>query len=407
MPTPEQILTFFKERIAHPTTPRELARLLRVPRDERVAFKRDLTRLVMSGQLAQVRGNRFALPETENLVAGRLHTNPGGFGFVAPDDAERSDRRDIYIAAANLSEAMHGDQVLVRVERHTPRGLEGRIVRILERAHDTVVNIGGVAVGGGRPVIIAGPCAVENERDTVDTAMAMRDAGVDIFRGGIFKPRTTPYNYQGIGRRGLDILAAVRERTGLPVMTEVMDASDIRETAAVCDALWVGARNMTNSALLKRLGQAGKPVMIKRGFASPIEELVRAAEFVIVHGNPDVVLCERGIQTFERYTRFTLDLAAVPALKELSHLPVIVDPSHGTGRRSLIETMARAAIAAGADGLMVESHVRPENMIKPGDDFQALAPAEVAAIVRTSVELREFLVGRPAPADARLQPQLG
>jgi len=140
MPTPEQILTFFKERIAHPTTPRELARLLRVPRDERVAFKRDLTRLVMSGQLAQVRGNRFALPETENLVAGRLHTNPGGFGFVAPDDAERSDRRDIYIAAANLSEAMHGDQVLVRVERHTPRGLEGRIVRILERAHDTVVG---------------------------------------------------------------------------------------------------------------------------------------------------------------------------------------------------------------------------------------------------------------------------
>jgi len=140
MPIPEQILTFFKERIAHPTTARELARLLRVPRDERVAFKRDLKRLVMSGQLVQVRGNRFALPDTENLVAGRLHTNPGGFGFVAPDDAERSDRRDIYIAAANLSEAMHGDRVLVRVERHTPRGLEGRIVRIVERAHDTVVG---------------------------------------------------------------------------------------------------------------------------------------------------------------------------------------------------------------------------------------------------------------------------
>jgi 3-deoxy-7-phosphoheptulonate synthase len=246
----------------------------------------------------------------------------------------------------------------------------------------SIVRIGDVEVGGGRePVVIAGPCAVESRTDVLETAAAVKEAGAKVFRAGLFKPRTTPYNFQGIGRRGLEILAEVRERVGLPVVTEVLDPGDIPALAAHCDALQVGTRNMTNTALLKHLGRAGKPVLLKRSFAAKIEDLVKAAEFVYVYGNPEILLCERGIQTIETYTRFTLDLAAVPAVRELSHLPIVVDPSHGTGRKSLIRTMSRAAVAAGADALMLECHVAPERMIKPGDDFQALRPHELEQIV--------------------------
>jgi 3-deoxy-7-phosphoheptulonate synthase len=254
---------------------------------------------------------------------------------------------------------------------------------------DTAVFVGDVAIGGGAdPVVIAGPCAVENRADTLEAAAAVKAAGARIFRAGVFKPRTTPYNYQGIGREGLAILAEVRADYGLPVVTEVLDPLDIPAVAEHADAIQVGTRNMTNSALLKHLGSAGKPVLLKRGFASPIDELVRAAEFVIVHGNPEVILCERGIKTFEPYTRFTLDLSAVPALKELTHLPVVVDPSHATGRPSLIPPMSRAAVVAGADGLMIECHPRPEDMIKPGDAEQALLPVELAEIVASVDVLR-------------------
>ena len=251
----------------------------------------------------------------------------------------------------------------------------------------TIVKVGNVPVGGRHVVMIAGPCAVENREDTLATAAAVKALGADIFRGGAFKPRTTPYNFQGIGYKGLEILAEVRERYGLPVVTEVLDPYDIAAIAGHCDALQVGTRNMTNSALLKRLGSAGKPILLKRSFSAKIEELVRAAEFITVYGNPDVILCERGIQTFETYTRYTLDLSAIPALKEMSHLPVVVDPSHGTGRPSLIPSMAKAAVVSGADGLMIECHVAPENMIKPGDDFQALRPPELEQLL---VELRPF-----------------
>ncbi|KAF0957331.1 3-deoxy-7-phosphoheptulonate synthase [Rhodococcus sp. T7] len=268
--------------------------------------------------------------------------------------------------------------------------------------HDSAstVQIGGVPIGfGAPPVVVAGPCAVENRTDTLDTAVAVKAAGAQIFRGGIFKPRTTPYNFQGIGRRGLEILAAVRDEVGLPVVTEVLDPADIGAVAEVCDAIQVGTRNMTNSALLKRLGSAGRPIVLKRGFATPIEELVRAAEFIIVNGNPDVILCERGIQTFERATRYTLDLSAVPALKEVCHLPVIVDPSHSTGRPSLIDAMSRAAVVVGADGLLIECHVRPENMIKPGDDFQAVRPSQLAGLVASIPALHSVITQFPTTAE--------
>ena len=251
----------------------------------------------------------------------------------------------------------------------------------------SVIHIGTVGIGGGNPVVIAGPCAVENREDTLETAYEMKKAGAQIFRAGVFKPRTTPYNFQGIGRRGLEILAEVREKTGLPVVTEVMDVDDIDIVCEHCDAIQVGTRNMTNSALLKRLGKASKPILLKRSFSAKIEEFIRAAEFITVYGNPNVIFCERGIQTFETYTRYTLDLSAVPAVKELSHLPIVVDPSHGTGRPSLIPPMSRAALAAGADGLMIESHVDPSRMLKPGDDGQALKPAELAQLI---AELRNL-----------------
>jgi 3-deoxy-7-phosphoheptulonate synthase len=252
------------------------------------------------------------------------------------------------------------------------------------RSRPTTVVVGEVPIGGtNEPVIIAGPCAVENREDVLETAEAVKAAGAQVFRAGVFKPRTTPYNFQGIGVRGLEILQEVRERFGLPVVTEVMDPADIPVVAEHCDALQVGTRNMTNTALLKRLGSAGKPVLLKRGFAATVEELVKAAEFLIVYGNGDVLLCERGIQTFETYTRYTLDLAGVAALKELTHLPVVVDPTHATGRPSLIPPLSRAAVVVGADALMVECHVAPERMIRPGDDFQALRPTELAELVES------------------------
>jgi 3-deoxy-7-phosphoheptulonate synthase len=250
------------------------------------------------------------------------------------------------------------------------------------KSNPTIVKIGSVEIGNGQPVFIAGPCAIENRQDALETAKAIKEAGADIYRGGVFKPRTTPYNYQGIGHKGLEILAEIRETYGIPVVTEVLDSEDISAVADHCDAIQVGTRNMTNSALLKRLGQTNKPIILKRGFSSKIEELIRAAEFITVYGNPHVILCERGIQTFETYTRYTLDLSAVPAMKELTHLPVIVDPSHGTGRPSLIPIMSKASIAVDADALMLECHIAPERMIKPGDDFQTLRPFELSRLIK-------------------------
>jgi len=237
---------------------------------------------------------------------------------------------------------------------------------------DTVVSVGGVPVGGRKIAVMAGPCAVESLEMTVAIARAVKERGADLLRGGAFKPRTSPYSFQGLGEEGLEILAEARQLTGLPVVTEVLDTAHVPLVAKWADCLQVGARNMQNFELLKAVGRAGKPVLLKRGMAATLEELLLAAEYVMSEGNPDVILCERGIRTFSDFTRNTLDLAIIPAVERLSHLPILVDPSHGTGKRNKVIPMSRASIAAGADGIAVEVHVRPEEALSDGP--QALTP---------------------------------
>jgi 3-deoxy-7-phosphoheptulonate synthase len=237
---------------------------------------------------------------------------------------------------------------------------------------DTVVSIGGVPVGGTRLAIIAGPCAVESLEQTVTIAREVKARGAHLLRGGAYKPRTSPYAFQGLGEEGLKILAAAREETGLPVVTEALDTSSIDLVAKYADCLQIGARNMQNFELLKAAGRIGKPVLLKRGMSATLEEFLLAAEYVLAEGNPNVVLCERGVRTFSDFTRNTLDLAVVPAVKRLSHLPILVDPSHGTGRRHKVVPMSLASIAAGADGVAVEVHHQPERALSDGP--QALTP---------------------------------
>jgi 3-deoxy-7-phosphoheptulonate synthase len=226
-----------------------------------------------------------------------------------------------------------------------------------------VLDIAGCPVGGPHFAIVAGPCAVESRDQTLEAAHAVAAAGATMFRGGAFKPRTSPYAFQGLGQEGLRLLAEAREQTGLPIVTEALDARDIELVAEVADVIQIGARNMQNYALLAEAGRAGIPVLIKRGLSATLEELVLAAEYVLREGNENVVLCERGIRTFETAYRFTLDLLAIPVLKGMTHLPVIVDPSHAAGRRDLVLPMSRAAAAAGADGIIVEVHPRPDEAI--------------------------------------------
>ena len=227
----------------------------------------------------------------------------------------------------------------------------------------SVFEIGGVRVGGEHFALIAGPCTVESRDQTLDTARMVKAGGASMFRGGAYKPRTSPYAFQGLGRAGLRILQEAKEETGLPIVTELMDARDLEAVVEVADVIQIGARNMQNYALLTEVGRAGIPALIKRGLSSTIEELLMAAEYVLKEGNERVLLCERGIRTFETAYRFTLDLTAVPVLKELTHLPVIVDPSHAPGRRSLVEPLSLAAAAVGADGIIVEIHPSPEDAI--------------------------------------------
>src|SRR5688572_20322901 len=234
--------------------------------------------------------------------------------------------------------------------------------------HDapSVFEIGGRRVGGDHFALIAGPCTVESRDQTLDTARMVKTGGGSMFRGGAYKPRTSPYAFQGLGRAGLRILAEAKEETGLPIVTELMDARDMEAVLEVADVIQVGARNMQNYALLTEIGRSGKPALIKRGLSSTIEELLMAAEYILKEGNPNVILCERGIRTFETAYRFTLDITAIPVLKELTHLPVIVDPSHAPGRRSLVPALSMAAAAAGADGIIVEVHPAPEEAICDG-----------------------------------------
>lgn len=230
----------------------------------------------------------------------------------------------------------------------------------------TRIKAGGAAIGGDEFVVMAGPCSVENEKQIMETAHAVAESGAKVLRGGAFKPRTSPYDFQGLGEEGLKLLAKAREATGLAIVTEVMSDREADLVAAYADVMQVGARNMQNFALLKTLGSCGRPVLLKRGMSSTIKELLMSAEYITAHGNPNVILCERGLRTFETATRNTCDLAAAPVLNELTHLPVVVDPSHATGKRSLVPPVAQAAVAIGADGLIVEVHPCPERALSDG-----------------------------------------
>jgi len=237
---------------------------------------------------------------------------------------------------------------------------------------DTVVRVGALGIGDGSFTVMAGPCAVETEEQLMECAWVAKKAGAHILRGGAFKPRTSPYSFQGLEEAGLKLLKMVRERTGLPVVTEVVNPADVDLVEAYADILQIGARNVQNFALLKRVGQARKPVLLKRGMMTTIEELLMSAEYILSEGNADVILCERGIRTFETATRNTLDISAVVVLKQLSHLPVIVDPSHAAGHWKYVAPLARAAVAVGADGIIVEVHPEPEKAVSDG--MQSLKP---------------------------------
>ncbi|HMQ32304.1 MAG TPA: 3-deoxy-7-phosphoheptulonate synthase [Chloroflexaceae bacterium] len=261
------------------------------------------------------------------------------------------------------------------------------------RPADTVVDVRGHKVGGGNAVVIAGPCSVESEEQIIATARAVREAGATMLRGGAFKPRSSPYTFRGMGEQGLRLLAQAREETGLPIVTEVMTPNDVDLVAEYADVLQIGARNMQNYQLLEEAGRTGKPVLLKRGLSATIEEWLLSAEYVAAQGNPNVILCERGIRTFETATRNTMDLNAVALAKRRTHLPVIVDPSHGTGKWYLVPPLALAGLAAGADGIIIEVHPDPDRAKSDGaqslscENFAALMPrlAAVAAAVGRAV----------------------
>ncbi|KYO65513.1 3-deoxy-7-phosphoheptulonate synthase [Thermovenabulum gondwanense] len=259
------------------------------------------------------------------------------------------------------------------------------------KPESTVVKVGDVEIGSNNFIIIAGPCAVESEEQLIETAQIVKKCGAKILRGGAYKPRTSPYSFQGIGEEGLKILAKAREITGLPVVTEVMSTEAVKLVSHYADILQIGARNMQNFELLKEAGKTGKPVLLKRGIAATIEEWLNAAEYIMNEGNFNVILCERGIRTYETMTRNTLDISAVPIIKHISHLPIIVDPSHGTGSWRWVAPMSRAALAAGADGLMIEVHPNPKEALSDGP--QSLNPEKFEHLCR---ELKTFapIMGR-------------
>jgi 3-deoxy-7-phosphoheptulonate synthase len=265
---------------------------------------------------------------------------------------------------------------------------------------DTIVTVNGVNVGGPEIVIIAGPCAVESREQLFQTARSVREGGANILRGGAFKPRSSPYNFQGMGEEGLKLLSAISKETGLPVVTEVMDTRQVELVASYADMLQIGSRNMQNYPLLKEAGMCRKPILLKRGMMATIEEFLLAAEYILSQGNDQVILCERGIRTFETSTRNTLDLSAVPMLKRLTHLPVIIDPSHGTGIRWMVPPMAKAAVAVGADGLIMEVHYKPE--VALCDGHQSLSLDEFSILMSDLKKIakavgREILLPKISP----------
>jgi len=284
-------------------------------------------------------------------------------------------------------------QMLPGVSEIVPIRKPYKLVSREFKVEDTVVEVSEkLSIGDQMPVaVIAGPCSVESREQILEVAEAVKKAGAVALRGGAFKPRTSPYSFQGLGEEGLKLLKEAKEKTGLPIVTEVLDTRDVSLVAKYADVLQIGARNMQNFTLLREVGKVGKPVLLKRGPGATIEELLMSAEYVLSEGNRNVILCERGIRTLETYTRNTLDLSAVPVIKKLSHLPVIVDPSHGTGRWDLVPPMAKAAVAAGADGLIIEVHPHPDEALSDGP--QSLKPDTFAELM-SDLKLIAKAVGR-------------
>ena len=253
----------------------------------------------------------------------------------------------------------------------------------------SIINVSGVEIGGNKPIIMAGPCAVESREQLMEAAEIIKSGGAQFLRGGAYKPRTSPYSFQGLEEEGLKYLAEAREKTGLKIVTEVTTVEAIEKVAYYADMLQIGARNMQNFGLLKEVGKCGKPVLLKRGLAATLDEWLNAAEYIMNEGNPNVVFCERGIRTYETYTRNTLDMSAIAAIKHLSHLPIIVDPSHGTGKWRMVKPMALAAIAAGADGLMMEVHPNPAKALSDGS--QSLTPEHYRDVMNAINKLSNFI----------------
>jgi 3-deoxy-7-phosphoheptulonate synthase len=332
----------------------------------------------------EIRGVLARLKEVNlegHLSPGKERVVIGAVGVIGDPDIRASMGR------------MSGVDEVIAISR--PYKLTGREFQ----KNDTVINVGGVEIGGGKMVVMAGPCSIESEEHMVTTAKSVAASGAQILRGGAFKPRTSPYAFRGLGEEGLRHLATAREETGLPVITEVMEARDVDLVARYADILQVGTRNMQNFMLLDEVGLARKPVMLKRGLSATIDEWLLAAEYIMAKGNRDVILCERGIRTFETATRNTLDLSAIPVVQRLSHLPIISDPAHGTGHWYLVEPMARASMAVGADGLMIEVHPNPDHALSDGQ--QSLTLENFDSLMRSLEKVGEA-VGRPlAP-----QPQL-
>ncbi len=284
------------------------------------------------------------------------------------------------IGVGDVTACLEALEAMPQVETAMRISAPYKFVSLEFKKERTRIKLRNCEIGGGEFVVMAGPCSVESEKQIMESAEAVAAAGAQILRGGAFKPRTSPYDFQGLEEEGLKLLRKAGDATGLAVITEVMSDRDVELVARYTDILQIGARNMQNFSLLKTLGKAGRPVLLKRGLSSTIKELLMSAEYVVAHGNNDVMLCERGIRTFETYTRNTCDIVAVPALQELTHLPVILDPSHATGKRSLVPALSRAAVAIGADGLLLEVHPCPEKAVSDG--AQSLHLPTFAAMMR-------------------------
>jgi 3-deoxy-7-phosphoheptulonate synthase len=292
------------------------------------------------------------------------------------------------VGVGDVTACLESLEAMPQVEKAVRISAPYKFVSREFRPAKTVIRVNGVDIGGDEFVVMAGPCSVESEKQILETARAVAESGAKFLRGGAFKPRTSPYDFQGMEEEGLKLMQKAKEETGLGIITDVMSDRDVPLVAEYADILQIGARNMQNFALLKTLGRAGRPVMLKRGLSSTIKELLMSAEYVVAHGNPNVILCERGIRTFETATRNTCDIAAVAVLNELSHLPVILDPSHATGKRSLVPPLCRAGVAIGADGLIVECHPCPEKAMSDGAQSLSLPQfAQMMADLKPYIQL--------------------